>query len=237
VPGAQGFAPLGENWVLGAVPQGERDRLLARMERVRIEPKQIAYDVEQPIQHVYFPLSGMFSILAIADPRRVIEVAVVGNEGVVGVPVFLGAADTPGRAVCQIPADALRMPADAFRDEVQSAGPLHGAVRRYAQALFDQTAQTAICNSTHAIEERCARWLLMTHDRVGADTFVATQETLARMLGVQRSTVNGAAGKLQDAGLVGYARGRITIRDRAGLEAASCGCYRIIHRALARLLG
>lgn len=236
MPGAQGFAPLGENWVLRAVPRDDRDRLRVRLEPVRMEHREIAYDAEEPIRYVYFPLTGMFSILAIADPRRTIEVAVVGNEGVVGLPVFLGAADTPGRAVCQIPADTLRIPADAFREEVRSSGPLQGALRRYAQGLFNQTAQTAICNNTHPIEGRCARWLLMTHDRVGADTFVATQETLARMLGVQRSTVNLAAGKLQDAGLIGYARGRITVRDRAGLEAAACGCYRIIHRAFARLL-
>jgi CRP-like cAMP-binding protein len=150
--------------------------------------------------------------------------------------VFLGARSIPGEAFCQVAGRALRVPAEALIREASTRGPLHDLLQRYTQALFNQVAQTAACNRAHSIDERCARWLLITHDQVGADRFPLTQQFLAMMLGVRRAGVNAAAGILQRAGFVRYRRGVITVTDRPGLESAACACYRIVRDEFERLL-
>jgi CRP-like cAMP-binding protein len=165
-----------------------------------------------------------------------VEVGTVGNEGMLGLPVFLGADSSPGAAFCQVPGRALRMPAEALRAAASVEGPLRDLLQRYAQALMDQIAQSAACNRAHSTEERLCRWLLMTHDRVGADRFPLTQEFLGQMLGVRRAGVSATASILQRAGFIRYSRGTITITDRAGLESASCGCYRVVRDEFDRLL-
>ncbi len=166
-----------------------------------------------------------------------VELATVGREGMVGLPVFLGADTMPSRAHGQVPGEALRMEAGAFRAAVERHEPLVRLLNRYAHALFNQAALTLACNGVHPAEQRCARSLLQTHDRVGADQFLLTQEFLAQMLGVRRPAVSVAASMLQKAGLIHYVRGRVTVVDREGLEAASCDCYQVIKREFDRLLG
>ena len=224
-----------ENRLLAALPQDEYERLVANMESVFLKFKQSVYEPNEPIEYVYFVQNGVTSLLNVMEDGREVEVATVGNEGMVGLPVFLGADKIPGRAFSQIPGDALRMKADVFKDKVTPGTRLHDLLQRYTQALFNQIAQGAACNSLHSVEERMCRWLLMTQDRVGEDEFPLTQEFLSQMLGVRRPTVSTAASILQKAGLIRYSRGNITILDREGLEASSCECYRIIQTEFERL--
>lgn len=207
------------------------------MEAVSLQYKQILYEPNQFIQHVYFPLNGVVSLLTIMADGEVAEVGTVGNEGMVGLPVFLGATTIPGMAMAQVPGDALRMSVDVFKDKVTPDSQLHNLLQRYTQALFNQIAQTAACNRLHSIEERLCRWLLMTQDRVESDQFPLTQEFLAQMLGVRRSSVSVVAATLQKAGLIQYSRGKMTILDRAGIEAVSCECYAIVKREFENLIG
>jgi CRP-like cAMP-binding protein len=228
--------PVG-NRLLAALPSAYHERLAPKLEPVRLGFKQPLYEPHVPIEHVYFPTNGIVSLLTVLEDGGPIEVGTVGNEGMAGLPVFLGADAIPGRALCQIPGEALRLEARVLKDEVRRDGPLLSLLHRYTLALFTQVAQTAACNRTHSVEERCARWLLMTQDRVGTDRFPLTQEFMAQMLGVRRATVNVAAGMLQKAGFITYTRGRITVLDRPGLESASCECYAVIKGEFDRLLG
>ena len=166
-----------------------------------------------------------------------IEIATVGNEGLIGVPVFLGAESMGARELyqVQVPGQALAMDIKTFV-EITGRDPIRGVIQRYAQALFSQVTQQVACNGLHSVEERCSRWMLLTHDRVGADDFPLTQEFLAQMLGVRRASVSVAAGILQKAGFIRYSRGRITVLDRDGLESSSCECYAIIRAEFDRLL-
>ncbi|MDQ5852480.1 MAG: Crp/Fnr family transcriptional regulator [Chloroflexota bacterium] len=225
------------NRLLAALPTEQRARLLEKLEPVSLRLKEIVYDVNQPISHVYFPNTGVFSLLTIMQDGAAVEVGTVGYEGMVGLPVFLGADSTPSQAFSQIPGESLRMAADVFKAEVANDGPLQGLLNRYTQGLFNQLAQSAACNRLHTVDERLARWLLMTHDRVGQETFPLTHEFMAHMLGVRRATVTVVAGRLQQAGMIRYSRGRITVVDRPGLEAASCECYGITRAEFERLLG
>jgi CRP-like cAMP-binding protein len=191
---------------------------------------------EEPIERVVFPLTGVFSLLSLAPGAQLVEVATVGREGFVGLPVFLQAQLTSAhRAMSQIPGRAVTLSTPDFMALGNSGGALQTALQRYTQALITQIAQNAACNRAHSVEQRCARWLLMTHDRVDGDGFLLTQEFLAQMLGVGRPAVNGAAQALQDAGCIAYSRGRMTIVDRARLESASCECYDVIRREFDRL--
>ena len=228
---------IAANRLLSALPDADRQRLLPHVEPVRTELKQILYAPNEPVAQVYFPLHGVVSLMTIMDDGRAIEFATVGNEGMIGVPVFLGAGSMPSQALAQIPGDALRMTAAAFEAEAHSGGVLQQVLQRYTQGLLNQIAQSAACNRLHPMTERCARWLLMTHDRVEADEFPLTHEFLSQMLGVRRATVTVAVGTLQQAGLIRSHWGNITILDRAGLENASCECYRIIRAEYDRLLG
>jgi CRP-like cAMP-binding protein len=224
------------NRILAALPPDEWARLRERMEWVPMPLRKVVFQPNQPIPHVYFMEEGMVSILGLVEDGSAVETATVGNEGMVGVPVFLGAMQMAAQAFVQVAGSAWRLPSAALRDEVRRATAVADALGRYTQALFTLVAQSSACNRKHAVEQRCARWLLMTHDRVSHDTFGLTQLFLSQMLGVRRATVSEAAGALQQARLIEYSRGRITVLDRAGLEAAACVCYGVIRAEFARMV-
>ncbi len=226
----------GENRLLVSLPRDEYDRLLPHLEKVSLPLRDILYEANGPIAHVFFPLIGVVS-LVIMDSGFTLEVGLIGNEGLVGTPVFLGSDRSPTEAIAQIPGEALRMEAKVFEKEMRRGGPLHGLVERYTQMMINQISQSIVCNHRHSVEKRMCRWLLMSHDRVGADEFPLTHEFLAQMLGVCRPTVTAVAGPLQKSGLIRYHRGRITVLDRKGLEAACCKCYEVVAKELNRLLG
>jgi CRP-like cAMP-binding protein len=226
----------GENRLLVALPRDEYHRLLPHLEKVPLPLKTILYEANGPIAHVFFPLNGVVS-LVIMDAGFTLEVGVIGNEGMVGTPVFLGSDRSPTKAIAQIPGAALRMEAEVFQREMRRLGPLHGLVQRYTQSMINQISQSIVCNRRHSVEKRMCRWLLMSHNRVEADEFPLTHEFLAQMLGVCRPTVTAVAGTLQKAELITYHRGKITVLDRKGLEAASCECYQVVAKELDRLLG
>jgi CRP-like cAMP-binding protein len=223
--------------VLQSLPPDDRRRLEAQAERVPLHLNQVLYWPDEPITRVWFPVDAIGSLLTLLGAGDTVEAGLVGREGVIGLPLFLGAEATHGRAVCQVPGEAWRLPAAAFREEAGREGPLRDRLLRYTQALFQQVAQSSGCHRAHANEERCARWLLQLHDRLPRDTFRLTQEYLALMLGLARPSVTVVMGALQRAGLITYHRGELTILDRAGLEAAACECYAITRAETERLLG
>jgi CRP-like cAMP-binding protein len=217
-----------ENFILGALPDEEYARLRERLEPVDLDLKQMIYETDQPIRHAYFPTSAVLSMISQVDGEVAVEVATIGREGMAGLPVFLGVGASPNTIFAQIPGLALRMRAEQLRDVLAGDGALHRQLHRYIQATMVQLSQNVACNRLHSTEERAARWLLMTADRVGAERFPLTQDFLAQMLGVRRATVSITAGLLHNAGLISYKRGVITVDDRAGLEDAACDCYGIV---------
>ena len=231
------FVAPGQNRLLSALSRELQLRLIPRTEKVSLPVRLLLYEPETPIGNVYFPLSGVVSLVLPLRDGTSVEIGTVGNEGLVGTPLFLGVDRSPTRAFVQVAGQSLKMRADAFRRSVQEFPELAELVRRYTQGLFNQVSQTTACNHVHSVRQRMCRWLLMTHDRVGADEFQLTQEFLAQMLGVRRPSVTVAAGELQDAGLISYRRGRIRIVNRAQLEAGSCECYDTVRGELDRLLG
>ena len=232
----RGIHVPGENRLLTVLPRDEYRRLRPHLEKVSLPLKDILYEANGPIPHVFFPLNGVVS-LVIMEGRFTLELGTIGNEGMVGTPVFLGAESSPTRAISQVPGEALRMETGVFQEEMKLGGPLYGLIQRYTQAMINQISQSTVCNHRHSVEKRMCRWLLMSHDRVGVDEFHLTQEFLAQMLGVRRPTVTAVAGILQKAGLISYHRGTLTVLDRKGLEAASCECYEVVAKELDRLLG
>jgi CRP-like cAMP-binding protein len=227
----------GKNRLLAALPRDEYGRLRPHLEKVPLPLKDILYEANGPIPHVFFPLNGVVSLVIIMDGGFILEVGTIGNEGMVGTPVFLGSDSSPTRAISQVPGEALRMETKSFQKEMERGGRLFGLVQRYTQAMINQISQSTVCNHRHSVEKRMCRWLLMSHDRVGTDEFQLTQEFLAQMLGVRRPTVTAVAGTLQKAGLISYRRGRLTVLDRKRLEATSCECYEVVAKELDRLLG
>jgi CRP-like cAMP-binding protein len=233
-----GNAPnFSENRLLRALPADVSETLGQQLEVLDMEVRHTISEPDQPSQYVYFPLSAVVSVHTQMHDGVAIEVATVGREGMVGLEIFLGGAQMPASAFCQIAGRAARIGADAFREVVRDSAPLTALLLRYTQATLIQVAQSVACNRVHLLEERCARWLLMTHDRVPGDRFELTQEFLAEMLGVRRPSVSLAASILQRAGFIRYSRGRIEIVDRAGLESAACECYGVIAREYERLIG
>ncbi len=220
-----------------ALEPKERERLLAATSPVSLEHKQVLLGRGDRIDTVYFPDNAVVSLLTTMDDGTTVEVANIGNEGIVGLPAFLGIETLGPRESYQVevPGQARALDVATF---TKAAGrePLRGLVERSIQALFIQTAQRLACVALHSVPERCSRWLLLTHDRVGDREFPLTQEFLAQMLGVRRASVSVAAGALQHAGLISYSRGRVTILDRDGLESAACECYGIIRSEWERLL-
>lgn len=226
-----------ENQLLAALFKEEYERLLLNLEKVSLDFKQVLYEPREAISDVYFPNNAVVSLLNLMADGAAVEVGVVGYKGIVGLPVFLGIDTVSGKAIAQIPGDALRMKVDVFKDEANQDGPLHRLLQRYTQALLMQVSQTAACNRFHSVEERCCCWLLMTHDRMRSDQFPLTQEFLSQMLGVRRASVSLIATTLQRAGLIRYSRGKMTVLDREGLEAAACECYKTVKEEFDRLLG
>jgi CRP-like cAMP-binding protein len=193
----------------------------------------------EPIEHVYFPVSGVLSLVSQMEDGRGVEVATIGNEGMVGLPVFLQASVTSAHmAFAQVPGQSLRMEAARFGELASNSGNggLRLTMNRYTQALMSMIARAVACNALHSVAQRACRWLLMTHDRVGSDEFVLTQEFLGQMLGVTRASVNEVARELQEQGAIDYSRGRVTVLDRKQLESRSCECYRVIRVEFDRLL-
>lgn len=225
------------NRVLAALPQEELEILRPDLEPVPLRLKQSLYAANRPIECVYFVHRGVVSMVTQMKDGAAVEIATIGPEGAAGLPLFLRATTMASEAFVQVPGEAAQIEAGAFRRALERCPQLHRLLLRYALALVGLIAQSSACNRVHAVEERCARWLLMTHDRVHEASFPLTQEFLAQMLGVRRPTVSIAAGMLQRAGLIHYVRGVITVLDRPGLEAASCECYRVVRDEFERLLG
>jgi CRP-like cAMP-binding protein len=223
---AEGHTTEGGNRLLQALEaDGER---LDSLELMQLTLRQELYSHLVPMQHVYFPIDGVVSMLADVGERKMVEVATVGNEGMIGLPLFLGANSSPGTAFCQVPGSAYRMPGAAFKKLIQEPSNFTRVLHRYTQALLIQVSQGTACNRAHGNRQRCARWLLLSHDRAGRDEFQLTQEFLSQMLGVRRASVNEIAGELHSLGAIDYSRGVIRVTNRKKLESASCLCYSII---------
>ena len=227
-----------ENRLLQRLPPDQYAALLPYLEPVELNNRQVLWQPDATIHSVYFPRTCVLSLLTPLSDEPPVEAATVGREGMAGTAVVLGVRVTNVQAITQVSGLAARLDAERFMVHLRQAdGALFSLLLRYAQALQEQTAQSVACNRRHAIGERCARWLLMTQDRVGRDQFGLTQDFLAFMLGVRRASVTVAAGMLQQAGLIRYHRGTITVVDRDGLEAASCECYKVVTRKYEQLLG
>lgn len=224
------------NRLLGRLPPEEFQRLQPHLQRQEMRARDSLYEANAPLHHVYFPEAGVGSILTVLDDGTQTEVTTVGWEGMVGLPLFHGLDSVPGRAFWQVPGTAYRCEAEVFSREARRGGSLAEGLHRYAQALVHQLAQLATCNRRHLIQQRCSCWLLFVHDRVEGDSFDLTHEFLAEMIGVRRSGVTVAAGRLQAAGLIDYRWGRLTVRDRTGLEASACECYGSVRAQQEQLL-
>ncbi len=224
------------NRLLAALSPAEMEVLRPNLEQVSVPFKQTLIEADKPIQHVYFLHRGVASLVQEMEDGTIIEVATIGPEGIVGLAAMLDEGFISATAFAQIPGEASRMEAGAFRRALDRTPQLHRLLSRYTLALINQLSRNSACNRAHEVEQRLARWLLLTHDRAYADTFPLTQEFMAHMLGVSRPSVSIAAGILQRAGLISYARGNITVTDRPGLEAASCKCYRVIRSQFDRLI-
>jgi CRP-like cAMP-binding protein len=229
--------PVG-NRLLDSLPPSDRARVAPHVEAERLELKQVLFEPGKRLDHVYFPLTAVVSLLNLVEDHSGVEIATVGNEGLVGLPISWGInALNPKEIVqAQVPGDALVMDPEGFADRLAEGGGFAEVVHRYTQAFVSQIGQQVACNGLHTIEERCARWMLLTHDRVGAEEFPLTQEFLAQMLGVRRPSVTVVAGVLQEGGFIRFHRGRITIADRRGLERVSCECYHVLREVFDRLL-
>jgi CRP-like cAMP-binding protein len=224
-----------QNRILSALPQTERTLLFEVVRNVTLPVKTVLFEPGATIDAIHFPTDGVISLVTPLHDGAIVEVATIGNEGIVGVPLVpLGGLAV--RAISQVAGHSLRMDASAFLEWAERSPAFQTLVDSYIQALFGQIAQAAACNRLHSSEERLSRWLLMSHDRVGADEFMITQEFLGQMLAARRSTVSVSAGILQRAGLIRYVRGHVTIVDRIGLEAVSCECYAVIKAELARVV-
>lgn len=226
------------NRLLGALPEPDFERLKGQLRTRDGQQKYVLAESGDPINEVYFPVDAVVSVLTRMDDGASVELATVGNEGLVGVAVAWGA-DTMNPkefATVQVPGNIVSMDREEFRQEIQQQGALASLVERYTRAFFAQVSQQVACNGLHSVEQRCARWLLMTQDRAGTDEFPMTHEFLAQMLGVRRATVTVTAGILQKAGFVQFSRGRVAIVDREGLVKAACECYGVTREVYDRLL-
>ena len=229
------IGPL-QNHLLAALPELEWQRWQALLESTELILGQVMYEPGDTLTHVYFPTTAIVSLLYVMENGAPGEIAVVGNEGIVGVSIFMGGDSTPSRAVVQSAGLGYRLESDALRAEFSSSLPVLHLLLRYTQALITQMAQTAVCNRHHSLDQQLCRWLLLSLDRLRGDELIMTQELIANMLGVRREGVTEGATKLQQAGLIRYARGRITVLDRGGLEQRSCECYAVVKKEYDRLL-
>ncbi len=225
-----------QNALLGLLPDEELSRILPHLEKVTLTLGQSLSESGQQMEHVYFPLDSIVSLLCVMENGASTEIAVVGHEGVVGVSLFMGGETTPSRAIVQSAGHAYRLKGKLLKNEFYRAGPMQRMLLRYTQALLTQMAQTAVCNRHHSVDQQLCRWLLLSLDRLPGDKLIMTQELIANMLGVRREGVTESAGKLQKAGLISYNRGHITVIDRPGLEARVCECYGVVKEEYDRLL-
>jgi CRP-like cAMP-binding protein len=228
---------LSENRLLAALPVDEYERLLPSLQEVSFSLGEVVYEFGGHLDYVYFPTTTIVSLLYTMENGTSAEMGLTGNDGVVGIALFMGGGTMPNRAVVQSAGGALRMKAKVLQDEFALGGKFQRLLLRYTQALITQISQTAVCNRLHSVEQQLCRWLLLSHDRVKADELVMTQELIADMLGVRREGVTVAAGHLQDEGAISYVRGHIKILDRKKLEETVCECYRVVKNEFDRLLG
>jgi CRP-like cAMP-binding protein len=225
-----------ENHLLAALPDAQWRRWRPYLERVEMPLSQVLYESGGTLSHVYFPTTAIVSLLYVMENGASTEVAVVGNEGIVGVSLFMGGDSTSSRAVVQSAGQGFRLKARIMKEDFDRAGPVLHLLLRYTQALITQMSQRAVCNRHHSLDQQLCRWLLLSLDRLRGNELVMTQELIASMLGVRREGVTEGALKLQQAGLIRYARGHITVLDRAGIEKRSCECYSVVKKEYDRLL-
>jgi CRP-like cAMP-binding protein len=225
-----------KNHLLAAVPHAQSQRWLLRLEPVDLSLGEVLYESGGRLSHVYFPTTAIVSLLYVMENGASAEIAVVGNEGIVGISLFMGGESTTSRAVVQSAGQGFRLKAQLMKQEFNRAGPVLHLLLRYTQALITQMSQTAVCNRHHSLDQQLCRWLLLSLDRLEGNQLVMTQELIANMLGVRREGVTEGALKLQHAGLIQYARGHITVLDRVGLEERSCECYAVVKKEYDRLL-
>ena len=225
-----------KNQLLAALPDVEWQRWLPQLEPVDMPLGLVLYESGATLSHVYFPTTAIVSLLYVMENGASAEIAVVGNEGIVGISLFMGGESTQSRAVVQSAGKGFRLKAQIVKEEFNRAGPVLHLLLRYTQALITQMAQTAVCNRHHSLDQQLCRWLLLSLDRLQDNELVMTQELIANMLGVRREGVTEAALKLQQDGLIRYARGRITVLDRPAIEKRTCECYAVVHKEYQRLL-
>ena len=225
-----------ENHLLNALPPGDYERLAPFLEPVPMSLGDVLYEPGMRMRYVYFPTTSIVSLLYVMEDGASAEIAIVGNEGILGISLFMGGETTPSRAVVQGAGFGFRLKAQLLKDEFARFGPMLRLLLRYTQALITQMSQTAACNRHHSVDQQLCRWLLLSLDRLATNELVMTQELIANMLGVRREGVTEAAGRLQGAGLIRYRRGRISVLDRPGLEARACECYQVVKKEFDRLL-
>ena len=225
-----------QNHLLAALPAEVQERLFPDLELVELPLGKVLYESGDALRHVYFPADSIVSLLYVMESGASAEISVVGNEGLIGVALFMGGESTPGRAVVQSAGRAYRLLGQRHKDEFNRHGEMLLLMLRYTQSLITQMAQTAVCNRHHTIDQQLCRWLLLSLDRLPGNQLTMTQELIANMLGVRREGVTDAAGKLQKHGVIEYSRGQITVLDRPGLEKLSCECYAVVKRETDRLL-
>lgn len=226
-----------ENRLLASLPAEELERLRPNLRQVAFSLGEVVYEFGGQLDYVFFPTTSIVSLLYTMENGTSAEMGLTGNDGVVGIALFMGGGTMPNRAVVQSAGSALRMKAKVLQDEFALGGKFQYLLLRYTQALITQISQTAVCNRLHSVEQQLCRWLLLSHDRLNTDELVMTQELIADMLGVRREGVTVAAGRLQDAGAISYIRGHIQILDRQKLEETVCECYRVVKDEFDRLLG
>lgn len=225
-----------QNHLLAALSEDVQQRLFGHLEQVSLPLGKVLYESGHTMRHVYFPTDSIISLIYVMESGASAEISVVGNEGLVGIALFMGGESTPSRAVVQSGGHAFRLPGQLLKNEFNRHGELLVLMLRYTQALITQMAQTAVCNRHHSIDQQLCRWLLLSLDRLPSNQLVMTQELIANMLGVRREGVTEAAGKLQKLGIIEYSRGHITVLDRARLEQLSCECYAVVRKETDRLL-
>ncbi len=238
--GSRATPPAGhrprQNHLLDALPASDYERIAEHLELVPLKLGDVLYEPGVRMRYVYFPTTAIVSLLYVMEDGASAEIAIVGNEGILGISLFMGGDTTPSRALVQSAGYGFRLKAQHLKEEFQRFGPTTHLLLRYTQALITQMAQTAVCNRHHSVDQQLCRWLLLSLDRLASNELLMTQELIANMLGVRREGVTEAAGKLQDAGLIRYRRGKITVLDRPGLEARSCECYQVVKTEFDRLL-
>jgi CRP-like cAMP-binding protein len=231
-----GIADPAQNRILAALPAAECERVYPLLELVQMPLGKVLYESGSRLDHVYFPANAIVSLLYVMADGASAEIAVVGNDGMVGVALFMGGETTPSRAVVQSAGVAFRLAGKALKEEFRRGGRMQNLLLRYTQALLTQMAQTAVCNRHHSVDQQLCRWLLLSLDRLASNELKMTQELISNMLGVRREGVTEAAGKLQAAGIIRYSRGHIVVLDRPALEAQACECYAVVRQECERLM-